>query len=265
MVASRPVPRPAWRAAALQDALEHGFDALLDARRVEAGGQGEFVVGGLHQSGAGPALAGIGADGILERAGRLQGAQHQPRAALGGCQLQALGQPHGPGDDGREGEADHHRLHHPVGLHEHAPGRQVARQHRVLGGQQAVRIGERVGSRIDRAVRLDRHSPVNRRCVRGRCLRRRSGRCLGRRRIGRLSPSGYRRDRERGNPERAEESAQTKRADHSFCGSVFEASMFGSLAASRTGRHGTGNRRPAFAPVLAYMRMPRNINKSRRI
>ena len=35
MVASRPVPRPAWRAAALQDALEHGFDALLDARRVE--------------------------------------------------------------------------------------------------------------------------------------------------------------------------------------------------------------------------------------
>ena len=138
-----------------------------------AGRQGELVVGRLHQSGSRAALTGIGLDRTLERSRRLQGAQHLPRAALGGGELQALRQPHRPGDDGREGEADHHRLHHPVGLHEHAPRRQVARQHRILGGQQAVRIGQRVRRR-DRSRRPPGSAPsphrFNRRCVCGRCL-----------------------------------------------------------------------------------------------
>ena len=40
-----------------------------------------------------------------------------------------LGEPHRPGHDRGEGQPDHHRLHHDVGLEEHAPGREIARQH----------------------------------------------------------------------------------------------------------------------------------------
>ena len=48
--------------------------------------------------------------------------------ALGGEDLDRLGEPDRPGHDARRRPADHHRLHHDVGGHEHAPGREVVRE-----------------------------------------------------------------------------------------------------------------------------------------
>jgi len=241
--------------------MRSNTDALLDARRVEAARQREFVLGPLHQSGGGAPLTGIGIDGINERFRRLQSSQHVPGSALGGGELQALCQPHRPGDDGREGEADHHRLHHPIGLHEHAPGRQVARQDGVLGRQQTLRTSERIRGRIDRAVGLDRQGSANRRCICGCRLGRRRGGCLGRRRIGGLSPRRYRRDGGRGNAKHAEDGGQMgartiRSADQCSRHQCRVARSFAYMAAWH-------RKLPACRrAVLAEMRMPRNINNS---
>ena len=64
------------------------------------------------------------------------------RRRLARPKLDDLRQPHRPGDERSEGEADHHRLHDDVGSHEHAPRRQIVRQgelgRRPGGGLSAV-------------------------------------------------------------------------------------------------------------------------------
>ena len=50
---------------------------------------------------------------------------------LAAASSEALGEPDGPGHERREHQADHHDLHHEIRTHEHAPGRQVARQRRA--------------------------------------------------------------------------------------------------------------------------------------
>ena len=43
-------------------------------------------------------------------------------------EFEMLGDQHGPGDERGEHQPDHHQLHHPVGLREHAPDAEVGRQ-----------------------------------------------------------------------------------------------------------------------------------------
>ena len=66
-----------------------------------------------------------------------------PQPGAGDDELEALGDPHRPGDQRGEGEPDHHRLHHHVGGLEHAPGREIARQQRLgtVAGRRRGRLG----------------------------------------------------------------------------------------------------------------------------
>ena len=75
----------------------------------------------------------------FEQAGRV-------RLASDVCarELDGLGEPDRPGHQRRKGQPDHHRLHDDVGIHEHAPGRQVARQQRIVGrGESRCRAARR--------------------------------------------------------------------------------------------------------------------------
>jgi hypothetical protein len=82
----------------------------------------------------------VAATGFLLGPGKHGIGFEQVQATPGGRGLAAdfdgLGKPDRPGHQRGEGQAHHHRLHHQVGIHEHAPGRQVTRQQRDIGGGQ---------------------------------------------------------------------------------------------------------------------------------
>ena len=92
--------------------------------------------------------------------------------------LEALGDPDRPGHQRGEGEADHHRLHHPVGRQEHAPGREVPRQRRGDLGLRRPRPGHARRRRFAGQLRGARPGGIIRR-------RRLLGPCPARRAIGR--------------------------------------------------------------------------------
>ncbi|MNT21969.1 hypothetical protein D3C72_1573330 [compost metagenome] len=63
--------------------------------------------------------------GFLEGGGTLEGSDFATQATLGAHQLEAFGDPDGPGDDRGDGQADHDDLDHDVGVFVHAPWGQV--------------------------------------------------------------------------------------------------------------------------------------------
>ena len=141
-------PRAADHAAAAGrlDALEPRGDALLHAvRRSSASADSRSsCVGGCAQ--APPPRRRSRAAARAPRpacAPRRARASARPQPAARGRKLERLGEPHRPGHQRGEDQPDHHRLHHDVGVEEHAPGRQIARQlERDVG-----RLRERRGGR----------------------------------------------------------------------------------------------------------------------
>ena len=66
--------------------------------------------------------------GIGERPLLADGGERHAQPAPCHEQLDALGEPHRPGHERCERQADHHRLHDDVGRREHRPRRKIARQ-----------------------------------------------------------------------------------------------------------------------------------------
>ncbi len=130
IVASRPVPSTIRPGGVGLDAVERDGDTLLDAFRRQAAGDIHLRQrGAYHGAGRTARLARhrLGGSGQGRRAAQdAEGAAH---GTVGRHQFQCLHQPDGPGDDGGEGKAHHHRLHDDIGGHEHAPRGQVMGQH----------------------------------------------------------------------------------------------------------------------------------------
>ncbi len=90
----------------------------------------------MHQQvGEGAFRAGGGAR-FSQGAGFFQIDDFAAQPALGTQQLETLGDPDGPRNDRGDGQTDHHRFDHDVGILIHAPRRQVMRhaQAVVFGG-----------------------------------------------------------------------------------------------------------------------------------
>ncbi|MNC07407.1 hypothetical protein D3C75_549540 [compost metagenome] len=116
----------------------------------------------MHQQvGEGAFLAGSGT-GFFKGGGFLQGGDLATQATLGAHQLEAFGDPDGPGDDGSDGQTDHHDFHDDVGVLVHAPRRQV------VGHAQAV-VGFENFRYVGSVYRLHWISGSGRR-VGGRCV-----------------------------------------------------------------------------------------------
>ena len=140
MVASTPVPRlmsrPAASSIRSRRAETRSLMAYLSATSQEAR---VSAMAARSIAGTAPRLASmrLAASAIELAAASLRSAERTRRLAAHSSI--DLGQPHGPGNDGGEGEADHHRLHDDVGFHEHLPRRQVARE--VVGLHHGGRRG----------------------------------------------------------------------------------------------------------------------------
>jgi hypothetical protein len=79
------------------------------------------------------------------------------QATLGAHQLEAFGDPDGPGDDRGDGQADHHDFHHDVGVLVHAPWGQV------VGHAQRGVFDQRLHVLFDRGLGVNRRGCAYRR------------------------------------------------------------------------------------------------------
>ena len=68
-------------------------------------------------------------------------------------ELDGLGKPDRPRDNRRNDQTDHDRFHHHVGIHEHAPRREIARQERGCLDGRLVRRQHRAGHQDRRGCR----------------------------------------------------------------------------------------------------------------
>jgi hypothetical protein len=126
--------------------LKAEADALLDAFFFAAVDRQahlfERVV--YQQVGEGAFLAGGGA-GFFKGGGFFQGSDFATQTTLGAHQLEAFGDPDGPGDDRGDGQADHHDFDDNVGVLVHAPRRQVVgHAQRVVGFENFRNVGRRL-------------------------------------------------------------------------------------------------------------------------
>ena len=71
-------------------------------------------------------------------------------------ELDGLGKPDRPGDNRCNDQTDHDGFHHHVGIHEHAPRREIARQERGCLDGRLVRRGRREAGKQDRRGARDR-------------------------------------------------------------------------------------------------------------
>jgi hypothetical protein len=114
-------------------ALEAEADALLDAFLLATvDRQAHLFERIVHQQVGQCAFLRCGRAGFLEGAGLFQVGDFNAQTTLGAQQLEAFGDPDGPGDDRGDGQADHHGFHDDVGVLVHAPRRQV------MGHAQAI-------------------------------------------------------------------------------------------------------------------------------
>ena len=157
IVASKPVPR-AHRAPPSPRSATAQCQPLLDAIRRQIVRALAFALRRLHQIShgalAGPPLRDLGAR-RRETVGARQLAQRTLRPPPRSRQFQPPRQPDRPRYQRCKRQTDHHRLHDDVGLHEHAPRRQVLRER----GRGGIRCRCWRGSR--RGL-IQRHSRVRR-------------------------------------------------------------------------------------------------------
>jgi hypothetical protein len=112
------------------------------------GDRGSFRLarGGLDDLRHGVVAAAAFLLGLGEHRIGLQHAEAPPGGRGLAADLDSFCQPDRPGHQRGKGEPDHHRLHYHVRIHEHVPGRQVARQQRDIGrGERRTRQGGRAG------------------------------------------------------------------------------------------------------------------------
>ncbi|RMT73182.1 hypothetical protein ALP41_102481 [Pseudomonas savastanoi pv. nerii] len=148
-------------AAGCDQALEAEADTLLDPFALTAvGRQAHLFKSVMHQQvGEGAFLAG-GRARFVQGAGFFQVDDFTTQPALGTQQFETLGDPDGPRNDRCDGQTDHDRFDHDVGVLVHAPWRQV------MCHAQAVVFGCRLQSlHGGGCIRRDRS--CRRRCGRG--------------------------------------------------------------------------------------------------
>jgi hypothetical protein len=150
MVASTPVPLLMVRPLAATRRSEAEADAFLDAFFFAGvGRQAHLFEGVVHQDWPGclPSETSLASLRLTER---FRG-DFTTQATLGAHQLEAFGDPDGPGDDRGDGQADHHDFHHHVGVLVHAPWGQVVGHAQVSVGQSTERLRRRsLGSALGR-------------------------------------------------------------------------------------------------------------------
>ena len=129
MVARMPVPMASRRPApaSMRERCEETRGSR-PARASARGGAGLVAGGADHERGRAAACRRARCSAVSRSRAPRMTRQAAAEPGAGGEDLEALGEADRPGDERGEGEADHHRLHHDVGRHEHAPGREVVGQ-----------------------------------------------------------------------------------------------------------------------------------------
>jgi hypothetical protein len=127
MVARTPVPRLMRRLQRRLEPFQPGVDALLQTIFVgDPLAQAEFC--DRFPAKARRRLFKVGKFGVSQSLNGVERGKRGPGLPARFHEFDCLGEPHRPGDDRSDDQANHDDFHHHVGAHEHSPRRQVAWQ-----------------------------------------------------------------------------------------------------------------------------------------